>query len=177
MIKHILILFFCCFFIADLNAQSYGNEWINYAQKYYKIKIFKNGVYRIDSATLASAGIAIGSMDVRNLQLFNKGKEVPLHIESSDLTLNKNEFIEFYAAKNDGALDSLLYVNTPHIPNPYFSLVNDTAMYYLTWNQSVNNSRMEVETDTAFSSYPVAPYYMHTDVNEYHHNYYNGENV
>ncbi|HRG51514.1 MAG TPA: C25 family cysteine peptidase [Bacteroidia bacterium] len=175
MIKHILILFFCCFFIADLNAQSYGNEWINYAQKYYKIKIFKNGVYRIDSATLASAGIAIGSMDVRNLQLFNKGKEVPLHIESSDLTLNKNEFIEFYAAKNDGALDSLLYVNTPHIPNPYFSLVNDTAMYYLTWNQSVNNSRMEVETDTAFSSYPVAPYYMHTDVNEYHHNYYNGE--
>lgn len=175
MMRPLLILFFCCFFIADINAQSYGNEWINYSQKYYKIGIFKNGVYRIDSATLASAGISVGSIDVRNLQLFNNGKEVPLYIESNDFTLNKNEFIEFYGTKNDGALDTLLYVHTPHLPNPYFSLVNDTAMYYLTWNQSVNNRRMQVETDTAFSSYPVAPFYMHTEVNEFHHVYYNGE--
>lgn len=175
MIKHLLILFFCCFCIASINAQSYGNEWINYSQKYYKIKIGKNGVYRIDSVTLAAAGIAIGSIDIRKIQLFNKGKEVPLYIESNDPILNKNEFIEFYASKNDGALDSLLYVHTPHLPNPYYSLVSDTAVYFLTWNQSVNNYRMEVEADTSFSLYPVAPYYVQSEVSEYHHNYYNGE--
>ena len=175
MIKHLLILFFCCFFIAELNAQSHGNEWINYSQKFYKIKITKSGVYRIDSTAFIAAGIPIGQLDVRTIQLFNRGKEVPLYIESNDAVLNKDEFIEFYAIKNDGALDSSLYAYTPHLPNPYFSMATDTSVYFLTWNNSLNNFRMQMETDTAFSSYPVAPYYIHTEINESHHNYFNGE--
>ena len=37
-----------------------------------KIKVVQNGVYRVDSATLAASGIAVGvgGIDPRNIQLF-----------------------------------------------------------------------------------------------------------
>jgi hypothetical protein len=176
MIKHLLAVFFSFVFIANTKAQFYGNEWINYSQKYYKIKIVKNGIYRIDSLTLASEGIPVGTIDARNFQIFNKGKEQPVYIKGeSDGVLNTSDFIEFYAAKNDGELDTALYVYTPSLPNPYYSMINDTAIYYLTWNASFTNNRMQLETDTSFSAFPVAPYFLKTDIIENHGYYYNGE--
>jgi len=53
-----------------LSAAVFGNEWINYSQFYYKIKVGQNGIYRIDSAALAKAGIPVNSIDNRNYQLF-----------------------------------------------------------------------------------------------------------
>jgi len=52
MIKNLLIIFFS---ILSFNSfsQNYGNEWIDYSQEYYKIKIVKNGIYRISRETLA----------------------------------------------------------------------------------------------------------------------------
>jgi hypothetical protein len=176
MIKHLLAVFFSFFFIANTKAQFYGNEWINYSQKYYKVKIVKNGIYRIDSLTLSSAGIPVASINAHNFQIFNKGKEQAVYIQGeNDGVLNATDFIEFHATKNDGELDTALYVYTPSLPNPYFSMVNDTATYYLTWNGSLNNNRITLETDTSFSSYPLAPYFMKNDVMELHGYYYNGE--
>lgn len=176
MIKHLLVIFFCCAFFADSSAQTYGNEWIDYTQKYYKIKISREGIYRIDSLALASSGIPVNSIDARHFQIFNKGKEQPVYVEGeNDGILNAKDFIEFYASKNDGELDKQLYVYTPSIPNPYYSLVNDTAVYYLTWNTSFTNNRMLAESDTAFSSYPSASYFLKNVVVENHQVYYNGE--
>lgn len=176
MIKHLLVIFFCCFFFANSSAQTYGNEWIIYSQKYYKIKIAKEGIYRLDSITLASAGIPVNGIDAHNFQIFNKGKEQAIYIEGeNDGVLNATDFIEFYATKNDGELDKQLYVHTPALPNPYYSLINDTAVYYLTWNSSFVNNRMLSETDTAFSSYPLAPYFLRNELVENHNLYYNGE--
>jgi hypothetical protein len=176
MIKHLLVIFFCCFFFANASSQTYGNEWINYTQKYYKIKITKEGMYRLDSLTLFAAGIPVSTIDARNFQIFNKGKEQPVYIEGeNDGVLNSNDFIEFYATKNDGELDKALYVNTPSLPNPYYSLVNDTAVYYFTWNSSFSNNRITLETDTAFSSYPQASYFLKNELLENHDVYYNGE--
>lgn len=39
-------------FSEGLQAQSYGNEWINYNQTYYKIKISQDGLYRITYSVL-----------------------------------------------------------------------------------------------------------------------------
>lgn len=176
MIKHLLVIFFCCFFFANSSAQTYGNEWIIYSQKYYKIKIAKEGIYRLDSITLASAGIPVNGIDAHNFQIFNKGKEQAIYIEGeNDGVLNANDFIEFYATKNDGELDKHLYVYTPALPNPYYSLINDTAVYYLTWNSSFTNNRLISEADTSFSSYPQAPYFLRNEVVENHNLYYNGE--
>jgi hypothetical protein len=36
-------------------AQPFGNEWINYNQTYFKIKVVNDGIYRIPYATLNAA--------------------------------------------------------------------------------------------------------------------------
>ena len=63
----------------NLFSQDHHNRWINLSQKYYKIKIAKDGIYRLDSATLANVlapEIQLSSIDPKNIQLFQKGKEI-----------------------------------------------------------------------------------------------------
>ncbi|MGQ0827032.1 MAG: C25 family cysteine peptidase [Bacteroidota bacterium] len=176
MIKRLLIICFLSFTFIGLEAQPYGNEWINYSQKYYKIKIAQNGVYRIDSSTLAAAGIPLSTIDPRKFQLFNKGMQQFIYVwGENDGVFNGSDFIEFYAQKNDGALDSLLYTNTPFVPNPFYSLINDTAVYFLTWNSSFPNNRMLSETDTAFSSYTPDNYFFKEEIKSFAGDYYDGE--
>ena len=96
MIKRLSVLFILfILFESQIKAQIYGNEWIAYGQSYYKIKIAQNGVYRIDSATLAGAGIF--GIDPRNIQLFNKGVQQYIYIKGeSDGFINLGDYIEFY---------------------------------------------------------------------------------
>lgn len=176
MIKRLLLICFLLFVFVGLKAQPYGNEWINYSQPYYKIKIFQNGVYRIDSATLAASGVPVATIKAQNFQLFNKGFEQKIYIQGeSDSTLNATDYIEFYAEMNDGSLDSRVYVNTSFLPNPYYSLVNDTAVYFLTWNNSFSNARMSVENDTSFSSHAPDNFFWKDEVHDFHSDYYAGE--
>ncbi|MCC6836940.1 MAG: hypothetical protein IT234_00245, partial [Bacteroidia bacterium] len=159
MIKRLLLLSVLFFVFIVAKAQPYGNEWINYSQKYYKIKVAQTGIYRLDSLTIHAAGIDLSAIDPRSFQLFNNGAEQALFISGeSDGIFNAGDYLEFYGRKNDGTLDSSLYVNTAFIPNPYYSLVNDTAIYYLTWNSSISNLRYQIETDTSFSAYTVNDY-------------------
>ena len=170
MIKRLLALCSLLFLFIGLDAQSLSNGWINYSQKYYKIKVAQSGIYRVDSATLASAGIPVGNngIDPHRFQIFNKGVQQSIYIQGeADSHFNTSDFIEFYAEKNDGALDSLLYTNTTFLPNPYYSLVNDTAVYFLTWNNSTSNRRMQVlPADTAFSNYRVSDYFLRDEIQE-----------
>ncbi|WP_192825078.1 C25 family cysteine peptidase [Rufibacter sp. LB8] len=122
--------------------QVFGNEWINYSQKYYKIKVPATGMYRLDRAYLQAAGIS--DVDPRNLQMFRRGKEISIHVAGeSDGSFDAADYIEFYGEKNDGALDRELFKNptADHI-NPYYSLYTDTAAYFLTWSATPGN-RME----------------------------------
>src|SRR6185312_16206753 len=145
-----------------LSAAVYGNEWINYSQFYYKIKIGQNGIYRIDSGTLAKAGIPVNSIDNRNYQVFFRGQQQYIYVKSSTAHLSERsgDYIEFYGQYNDGIPDSLVYYNIKFVPNPYYSLFTDTSTYYLTWNSSFTNLRMTEQTDTNFNSYSASPYVM-----------------
>jgi len=71
-------------------------------------------------------------------------------------------------------LELPLYTNAAFVPNPYYSLVNDTAVYFLTWNSSVNNARMTPETDVSFPSYTPINYFFKEAVQAYNASYYNG---
>jgi len=148
---------------SNTHAQFLGMEWINYGQQYYKFPISKSGVYRIDSLTLANAGINVSSFDARNLQIFYHGQQIPLYIQGeNDGVLNGTDFIEFFGEPNDGWFDSTLYVNgNADMLNPAYSLFNDTSTYYLTWNGSTSNLRFSIETDTDFPSYTPAQYYLY----------------
>ncbi|WP_147275657.1 hypothetical protein [Adhaeribacter pallidiroseus] len=113
----------------------YGNEWINYSQTYYKIKVAKSGIYRLDHTYLTNAGL--GSINPQNLQLWRRGQEVAVHVEGeADGTLNPGDYLEFYGERNDGKLDREIYKNPQHQSNPYFSLYTDTAAYFLTVSPS-----------------------------------------
>lgn len=157
-------------------SQKYGNEWINYNQQYYKIKIDKEGIYRISYATLQNIGFPVGTLNPKNIQLFNNGVEQHLYIEGeNDGVFNFQDFIEFYATKNDGSFDTQLYKSINNQANPNHSLFTDTAAYYLTWNTLTNNRRLTVENDVAFSSYTPITYFFRNSRTDYTSTYFQGQ--
>lgn len=166
-------------FTGMVHSQTFGHEWINYSQYYYKFPITNQGIFRIDSVTLANAGINLVALDARNLQIFYRGQEIPIYIQGeSDGVLNAVDFIEFYGEKNDGVPDSSLYVNgNGGQINPLYSMFNDTAFYYITWNGSTSNLRYQLETDTNFTAYTPSNYYWYIARESNISDYYEGEIV
>lgn len=140
-------------------SQSRGNEWIDYSQKYLKIKVWADGVYRLDSTTLSNAllptGVSLSSIDPRSLQIFYNGTEEYIYVQGeSDGTFDGSDYLEFIGKKNTGETDAELYGGTDSVLNPYYSLYTDTSCYFLTWNGSTSNRRLTVAQDTSFSNYP-----------------------
>ena len=164
-------------------GQQYGNEWINYNQQYFHFPIVETGVHRIYYSTinntLIQQGIDISQINHSSFQLFGKEKEVSVLVNdpNNNGILDPNEFIEFYAEKNDGWLDELVYDSIQNIPDSYFSLFNDTIRYYFTWNNSFNNKRTLVETDVNFTNYNSTDYCWITKLIKYNSNYVLGEQL
>ena len=50
--KTVCVLFLVSAMGIVVQAQPFGNEWINYNQTYFKIKVVNDGIYRIPYATL-----------------------------------------------------------------------------------------------------------------------------
>ena len=160
MIKRLLFLWALILTTTAIVAQTYGNEWINFGQKYYKISIPNTGLYRINYNTLVNSGIPISSINPKNFQLFIKGQEQYINInDESDNVFNTTDYIEFYGKKNDASFDSTAYEGITRMANPYIALFNDTNFAYLTWNASINNRRMQTETDVNFTGYTAANYF------------------
>ncbi|MBO4580918.1 MAG: hypothetical protein J5701_01350 [Bacteroidales bacterium] len=145
------------FNITSSQAQTYGNEWIDYNQTYLKFAISKTQVYRINYTTLYAAlqkvGVSLADINPRNIKIYGRGAEIPLYIAGeSDQQFDTNDYIEFYAQHNDGWYDEKLYPSANSHVNPYYSLFTDTAYYFLTWGNT-SGLRYTVETDTQFSVY------------------------
>lgn len=176
---HRLIFVLITFLSSNLIGQSIGNEWINYSQKYFRVNVFANNVYRIDYNTVAQAfsqvGLSVAGINPKRFQVFGRGEEVAIFVKGdADGSFDSGDFIEFYGRKNDGWFDTRLYVDSIHQPNPYYSLFNDTASYYLTYNNLTNNKRFTPESGTNFSTYSEVPYFLkHAEIN-YNSNYYLG---
>lgn len=161
-------------------SQPYGNEWVNASQPHFKCKIAQEGVYRISyqvvNDALAAQGISLASIDPRNFQMFARGEEICFYLGGeADGIFDQNDFIEFYATPNDGRFDDGLYFEDPlQNGNPYHSMFNDTIWYFLTWNNSINNARMTLESDINFSGYTLSPYIWRDEIDELHDTYYYG---
>ncbi|PWH86015.1 putative type IX secretion system sortase PorU2 [Brumimicrobium oceani] len=167
-----LLSFFMTFSVVW--AQPYGNEWIDYGQKYYKFGVTETGIHRISYQTLINAGVPINTIAANKLQVFGKQKELPLHIQDNgDNAINVGDYIEFYAEKNDGWLDSTLYDTPSDIGNPAYSLYSDTLYYFLTWT-TASAKRFINETDVNFSVYSPAAYVLDQSSINYNSSYYGG---
>ncbi|MCC7232384.1 MAG: hypothetical protein IT242_05530, partial [Bacteroidia bacterium] len=64
--KTVLILILSLAFISSF-SQAFENSWINYNQQYFKIKVWSDGIYRINQQTLLFAGIPLSSIDPRKI--------------------------------------------------------------------------------------------------------------
>lgn len=128
------------FFLSSVHAQMwngvdtlYGNEWINYNQSYFKIKVAEDGMHRLSKSALESAGVPINSINASQFQLFHMGEEVAIHT-TTESNFNSGDYLEFYGTQNRGELDRYVYSDPDNeMLNPEHSLVNDTSTYFLTW--------------------------------------------
>src|SRR5688572_5078300 len=142
-----------CFFLTGFasNAQTtpvYGNEWINYNQPFYKIKVASNGMHRLTYTDLVAAGIS--NVNPQKFQLFRRGRELAIYVNGqADGVLNAGDYIDFYGKRNDGETDVDFYSNPANQVHKYYSLFTDTAAYFLTWGNANGKRMVEKTSQTA----------------------------
>ncbi|WP_139920750.1 C25 family cysteine peptidase [Hymenobacter sp. DG01] len=149
----LLLLLLLVLRIPAVLAQSgpYGNEWIVPGQQYYKVKVARDGLYRLDYQYLQQAGIS--GVSPQQLQLWRRGKQVAIHVGGNQSALDASTFIEFFGQRNDGTLDRGMFVNADDNPQPSYSLFTDTAAYFLTWSTATQGRRM-TQTNLAATGAP-----------------------
>jgi flagellar hook assembly protein FlgD len=118
-----------------LQAQTFGNEWIDYSKTYYKFKVAKEGIYRIPKSSLTAAGIP-DFITGNQFALYKDGQEVALYVTTPG-AMGASDYIEFYGRGPNGNLDKTLYANPAWHINDSVSLFTDTACYYLTYGVNV----------------------------------------
>ncbi len=151
----------CMLWPARVQAQRFGNEWINNNQSYYKISIAQEGIYQLTYQDLVTAGFPVNSVDPRRMQLFFRGQEQAVFFQGQqDASFDPSDFMVFYGQRNDGTQDRELYVPNEAQPNPYRNLYSDSTAYFLTWSLgAVNGKRMGSFAENNISGIPVEPYH------------------
>jgi hypothetical protein len=183
--KKILFTGLFIFLLSSIHAQTYGNEWIKKDQKYFKIKVGKPGIYRIDYTSLITSAqqmnLDLPDINPKKFQMFYQGREIPIYVAGeNDNVFNSSDFIEFYGQLNDGSLDSELY-NAPGLQaNKKVSMVTDTGYYYLTFLPSTstqNGRHMQNYSFTNYAGFPELPYFMQETSVSYTSEYNYGKGV
>lgn len=143
-----------------LTAQNYNNEWIDYSKTYYKFKVAANGLYRIPQSVLVTAGL--GSLPAQSFQLFRNGQEVPIYTSVASGVMGGSDYIEFWGRMNDGTPDRPLYRSPSYQHTQKWSLETDTAVYFLTVNNSGSAFHfVNTNNDTTGNTLTAEPYFMH----------------
>jgi hypothetical protein len=174
--KRILLPFLFSFCAVAVHAQPYGNQWIDYGKQYWSFKVAADGLLKIDSTTLANAGFPVATVDPRTIQIFAKERQVPLYVAGeSDGVFNTNDFIEFFAARNDAWKDLPLWDDPAHQNNPVFSLYNDTLRYFLTWGAAPTTERVVPFLNTDYASQPARDWFLTDTYFQTYDRYYQGK--
>lgn len=161
-ISRLLALFGVAMLFAEqpASAQNYGNEWINYSQTYFKIKIGENGIYRIPYNLLQSYGM--GSVQGMQFAVYREGQQVPVYVSNNGI-LGSNDYIEFYGQKANGKMDTELYNSPADQPTNEVHSISDTAYYFITYNSTGANARLTLNSNAMPPAPPAAePYCMAT---------------
>lgn len=159
---------------AVVQAQPFGNEWIDYSKNYFKIKVGKEGVYRIPLSSLQGINPSVTGA---NFIMYRDGAETPIYVTTNG-TFAGSDYIEFYGRPADGKLDKLLYENPYWHPDDRISMFADTATYYLTFDNQTNHQRYVATPNNIPGAPPAAqPYCIATVGNYFLKNFNEGRNV
>ncbi len=171
----IFIILTFLLFLPGTNQAQYSNSWINFNQKYYRIPIVQDGIYRIGLPALTAAGLILTSIDPRQIQIFHEGEEQYIYVHGeNDGIFHPNDYIEFYGKRNTASADIPMFSNPEHVANPNYSFFNDTACYFLTVTSGINNRRIVRETDNNYNAYTPVPYFWKTSRQDYTSTYFGG---
>jgi len=141
----------------DNGITKYGNEWIVPGRDYYKIRVSKDGFYKIDFNALKAAGMN-GEIVGSRLQLFRNGVEIPIAV-SANGQWSGNDFLTFNGYYNKSEMDKYSFPNGLNdIVNPKASMYSDTATYFLTVNQDGNNLRTNILDNNLVNPPTPEPY-------------------
>lgn len=166
----------------QLLSQPYGNEWIDFSKTYYKFKVgifsppstlfrynphnannggYYNGLRRITYETLQE--LNLHTQLAQHFQLWRNGKEVPIFITKTTGTLGIGDYIEFWGESNDGEPDKALYRFEDNQKNDRWSLFENDASYFLTFNPAGGNKRFtQVVNDPSTSGITPKTHFEHT---------------
>jgi hypothetical protein len=127
---HIILSIVILFTSWNLYGQV-GSEWIVPSQQYCKIHVWKDGFYAIPLSSINQSGVDVSDID--KIQVWRRGVEQSVLIQ--------NDSLIFFGKRNDGTLDSILYVPGAQ-PHKYFNTHSDTSVYFVT-KGSMNGKRIE----------------------------------
>lgn len=126
----------------------YGNEWIDYSKVYYKIKVPADSVYHIPYSVLNNTIPNLSAVNPADFAMYHNGALWPIY--TSAAVMDTTFYIDFYAKRNYGDVDSVLYDRPGQQPHQMLNLFTDTAIYYLTLRPGANNFHYQVvPNDTA----------------------------
>ncbi len=147
----------------------YGNEWIDYEQSYFKIKIAEDGIYRIPYEVLIQAGIPADEIELDAYTIYWMGKRQKIFVSGSSSTLGTGDFLAFYGEKNRSQLDRHLFTDPDEqMLNPEYSLHTDTAVYFLTWSAGPHPRFDPIENDLSGNLPNAHPWYLHRELLSFH---------
>ena len=126
-------------FIATVAHAQLNNSWIDYSKTYYKFKVSKTGIFRINQSDLSATGLS--NTPAEQFQLWRNGLQIRIFTSVPSGLLSVTDYIEFWGKKNDGKPDKNLYRDTAYQLSDTFSLETDTATYFLTTDAGNSNLR------------------------------------
>ena len=133
-------------------AGPYGHEWIVPGQRYVKIKIWREGLYRLNEQYLRATGLPL--TDPARLQLWRRGREVAVFLGGNGPAVDASTFLEFYGQRNDGRLDAAYYKNPAEQAHQFHSFDTDTAAYFLTYGAQPGRRMTAVAANDAAAPHP-----------------------
>ena len=99
--------------------------WPPHEGPWYKVSLDADGMYEMDYAYLAAAGIPVDELDPRTIQMYNRGEEVAILVEGEeDGSFDAGDAVVFYGEKTD-------------------TRYTDVNVYWLTWGHAAGRRMAE----------------------------------
>ncbi len=90
--RRFLLILLLSFTALWVQAQAFNNEWIDYSKPYYKFKVGKSGLYRINQSILPTE---LRNIPAEQFQLWRNGVEIPVYTSVPSGVLPANGYLEF----------------------------------------------------------------------------------
>jgi hypothetical protein len=161
-----IVSFFVQFAFAQVTMNGeklFCNEWIQKDQSYYKLEVSKDGIYKVTVEELLAKGIDLRNKSSENLQIIHLGKQIPIYV-SKQGNLQEQDYILFFGEQNRAAFEYPLFANANELLNPNYSMFTDVSAYFLSWNNSSQNTRISFIENQITDTIPRDNYYQHEEL-------------